>query len=153
MQNHIRRPRRLCVGSLAIWIDSSMPVYNPDLPTGCPPAHAAGMEGAFYRRLKSIPATTKDFLSHRERGMPCEGDDCACWGISVWTNVEQVQHALNILGLFRKSPIARVSVTPADGVIAKTPTGRQPDHHTFWCNAGTDFATLCEPISINSGGA
>lgn len=48
------------------------------------------MTGAIYRAVKTNPASPEDFLSHREKELPCTFNDCNCWGISVWTDIEQV---------------------------------------------------------------
>ena len=98
------------------------------------------MTGTLYRAIKEPPVGEKDFLSKRELGEPCEGDQCLCSGLSVWPSLEAVEHARKISRYFRAMNIASGQISENDGLIRATPTRRQPQHHTFWRDIRIDLS-------------
>ena len=78
--------------------------------------------------------------------MNCSGDECKCWGTSVWIDIGHVQHAIRVYKAFAKNPIAKLEVTENCGVIKHTGSGPQPEHRSFWRDVDVEFAPKCEII-------
>lgn len=80
-----------------------------------------------------MPLSERDFLSHAELGMPsADQENCTHWGLSVWRSSEAVTHARSIIPFMKKWSVARGQLHPEDGVMAPTPSEKQPEHFTFW---------------------
>lgn len=91
------------------------------------------MTGTLFRGIRKPPVKAEDFLSQAEIDRNnCDDQECEAWGLSVWVSVEDVEHARKIQRYTRKWHIASGKITPNDGVILKTPSRTQPNHHTFW---------------------
>lgn len=114
--------------------------FHPGLPTDCPPREAGPIETTLYRGIRRPPVSAADFLSHREANRNCTACECDCWGLSVWTTRDAVDHARATIPFVRKWYIAEGKVVPEDGVIAATPSEKQPEHHTFWRDIRRDLA-------------
>jgi hypothetical protein len=67
--------------------------------------------------------------------------ECECWGLSVWTSRDAVDHARKASRYVRRWHIAAGQVVPEDGVILATPSEQQPEHHTFWRDVRRDLAS------------
>jgi hypothetical protein len=130
-----------------------MPTYHKGLPAGCPPNEAKAIKGVFFRSIRGSKPSEDDFLSHRENAKKCEFDECSCWGISVWKDLTAVEHAMKLFSFFRRNKVVKVSVGTSDGVLACTPTNKQPGHFTYWCSKETKFPPLCELITVGQGGS
>jgi hypothetical protein len=85
-----------------------------------------------------------DFESAAElRKYPSGTGKCAEWGLSTWVSRDAVALARDIVPGFEKKCIVSFDATPADGVIAQTPTRDQPDHYTFWKVVAVDLCPRC----------
>lgn len=112
-----------------------MPVKNfsEDLPQNCPPSDAEEVNNIeFIRLVDSIPASEKDFFSHRKLypGKKFLVSECQAKSISLFINAEGVD-----IGKYRKLPalknksIAIICLKPGDGPVKQT--GEYP-HHSWW---------------------
>jgi hypothetical protein len=124
--------------------------FHSGLPPDCPPEKAIPFEGTLYRGIKITPMTAADFLSYREANKKCTASECDCWGLSVWTTREAVDHARKTIRYIKKWYIAAGQVVPDDGLILHTPSEAQPEHHTFWRDVGRDlvsrFSVILDPV-------
>lgn len=121
--------------------------YHPDSPSDCPTSLATSPKGPVYRAVRKFPVEANDLLSDAERNR--KGTDkanCINWGLSVWLTPEAVQYARDILPFTRERYIVDLVPTAADGRIQHTPTGNQPEHHTFWRFAGRDLTSQCQML-------
>lgn len=135
---------------LRLWaaMTAGVHTFHPDLPETCPLPGSAPHQGVLYRAIKSHDIEAWDFLSDAERGREgCDLAICVNWGLSVWITESGVEHARKIVRGFNKKGIARVSVSPEDGVMKATPTNGtnpQPEHHTFWKAQDCDMCSKAE---------
>jgi len=123
-------------------LSHALPSYHPNIPDGCPPTDARPMRGVIYRSLRGAKPEAIDFQSHAERNVSSVGPECQKWGLSVWLSEEDVKHARSVMAFFRRKHIACGQVTPLHGVIKRTPSGNQPNHHTYWRDHTIDFVPL-----------
>jgi hypothetical protein len=117
--------------------------FNPDIPKACgptcPPSEAQPVNQKIYRGIRTPPVKPDDFLSHVELQLDSDASNCEHWGLSVWVTRDAVDHAIKTFRPLRKWHIAEGVVNATDGVLLATPTGRQPQHHTFWKVFGKDL--------------
>jgi hypothetical protein len=111
--------------------------YHPDMEPlfgdTCPPQAAQPVDREVFRGVKSPVISANDFVSHAEGRLPNhDRTNCEHWGLSVWTSDAAVEHARKTFRVMRRWYIAKGKVTGADGVLLATPSGAQPEHHTFW---------------------
>lgn len=118
--------------------------FSDHLPKDCPPHEAEPVAGEVYRGIKKGRLRAEDFLSHREQGIRCSGDECLCCGLSVWVDLRAAKHAVSMIPYMRKWKIAKASLSPRHGVIKHTPE-HQPDHYTYWPDKRND---CCQLFSI-----
>lgn len=85
--------------------------FHTGLPADCPPKKASVFEGTLYRGIKVVPISDAAFLSHREANKKCTESECSCWGLSVWTTREAVDHARATSPYIKKWHIAAGQVT------------------------------------------
>jgi hypothetical protein len=89
-----------------------------------------------------------DFLSVNETSGGEKANDCAHWGLSVWTTEAAVEHARRAFPPIRqKWQIALANLEPEDGVIKQTPTSKQPEHETLWRNQRRDIGPKFRVVS------
>ena len=118
--------------------------FHQGFPNGCPPADAESGDCTLYKAIGGSDPVVRDFESFAERKRP--GIDlaaCQSWGISVWTDMDSVQHALNAFHCFRSKHIISFSVKENDGLLKHTPSNRQPNHHTFWKSVAANLLDSC----------
>ena len=123
----------------------SSAVFAIGCPTNCPPQGQAGARaynGTIFRVARSSPALEDDVKSHRELGKECHGDECNCWGTSIWVSEDGVAHGLRAVKFFRKCHIFALDLTNIDGVVKHTRTSNQPKHHTWWRNVQHTYAGM-----------
>jgi hypothetical protein len=102
---------------------------------------------------KSVPFTAEDFRSQaeRERALDATGEDaCTRHGLSVFPTFKSCDHlrrALPRLG----SHILRARLSPNHGVIAETPSRKNPQHQTWWPFEGTPRDALF--AAVDDGGS
>jgi hypothetical protein len=75
--------------------------------------------------------------------------DCQkTFGLSVWVTLADAEHGRRIMPrLMGKWYIARGQLLPTDGMIKKTGTKRQPEHHTLWKASDVDISARFEVAS------
>lgn len=97
-----------------------------------------------YRAIRKDQPSPVDFESEAERRKYAAGTGaCLEWGLSTWVSRAAVDLARKIVPGFDKKCIVGFDTTPSDGVIAHTPTGIQPEHHTFWKVVDVDLCPRC----------
>lgn len=112
-----------------------MPDFHPECPKNpkCPPDESQFANGVIWRGVKTPPLTEDHFKSHAELELPnCDKGNCTHWGLSVWVNEDDVQHARRLHRFIRRWHIVAGTVDANDGKIMPTPSINQPGHHTFW---------------------
>lgn len=89
------------------------------------------MGQVFYRVVATNPPTRRDFLSHRDLGLPLrDPDDQELWpGGSVQATEQQARKRSWLPGFGR---YVAEPLIPDDRAIVSRRTGRQPGHHTLW---------------------
>lgn len=109
--------------------------WKETLPTGCPPADAADVNGeVVFRFLKNEIPEDDDFRSkHLDRAKHLIGvSPCRQRALSVWTSEER---ARQVLATFRRGGgmrLGRVRLDAGAGLIKQT----GPDHVSWWrCGA------------------
>lgn len=83
---------------------------------------------------RTLPCTAEQFMSQAERNQARNVDGeqlCTRHGLSVFPNYKSCEH------LLRARPqlgphIVKATLTPDHGLIAETPSNRNPQHHTWW---------------------
>lgn len=119
---------------------------------GCPPTEAEQIEGDLYKAIDGRQPQDRDFESFAERKRPqIDPYKCESWGLSVWTHLEAVEHALDAYPHFSKKRIIKFTVGKSDGCLKCTPSKKQPDHHTFWKAENCNLLNACEIIIIPGG--
>ncbi|MGR9499429.1 hypothetical protein ACU8OJ_21975 [Rhizobium leguminosarum] len=113
----------------------------------CPPDDAETANCKIYRAVETNPATDKDFLSYVKRGMkePAKAK-CDDWGLSVWRDLDAVEHARNVIPHFQERYIAAGEMGDAHGVMRASPSRKQPQHFTFWTYFNVDLVPSFEII-------
>jgi hypothetical protein len=114
------------------------------------------MDGVIYRCLSQIEPCQDDVLSEREKqtanGESITPDavsrECQRWGLSVWISLSDVRHARKLFSFVRKRPIGRIKITSQHGVILHTPSGRQPNHRTFWRDINLDLVPAISKVDL-----
>lgn len=118
--------------------------FHPGLPDECPLQIAEAVNLRVFRAIKGTKPIPWDFESHAERAkIPNKTGSCKEWGLSVWVSMEAARHALEIIKAFRGKSVVGFDATPQDGVIAKTESAAQSDHHTFWKVVNIDLCPRC----------
>jgi hypothetical protein len=131
--------------------EEHLPNYHPEIPLTCPPNEAEQLDVELFKAIDGTQPKDKDFKSFAERKRDeIDLADCRSWGLSVWPNMEAVEHALGAYPHFQKKRIVKFSVTKDDGSLRMTPSKMQPDHHTFWKAIDCNLLNSCE-IVINPG--
>ena len=110
------------------------------LPESCPPSDASTDLGTFYRFVAgtlgvSATPTADDWTPpHAKRKGPCVGkvEECECHAHSLYSDLEDVVNERLLLGsTMSKKAIARVDITPADGLIRASPLNGD-SHVDYW---------------------
>ena len=118
--------------------------FRKGIPEGCPEPLAEAKHKWVYRAIRSVAPTPFDFESEAERRKYKDGSgNCVAWGLSAWVSLDAVVQARKIVPGFDRKCIVGFDATPADGVIAGTPTLTQPEHHTFWKAVDVDLCPRC----------
>lgn len=123
--------------------------YREPLPKGCPPPEATEIREprSVFRLVRSDPATSEDFRSHREEkgpGVVFRGvDECRARGLSVYESRESAAGARRFPHL-RGRRVCRVELAAGAGSIRQTGA---PPHYTWWPLADFDIlaASTVEP--------
>ena len=128
----------------------SMTIYNPSMPPGCPPSSAWLVSGEIWRGVKKMPMSAASFLSEAERGtVGIDLSSAKAWGLSIWCSEEAALHARKIIPFMRKWHLARGEPT-AKGVMMKTPSNDNTEHHTWWkplaYDPAPDFVVAIPPL-------
>jgi hypothetical protein len=114
--------------------------WADDLPEQCPPAAAVPASGGYYRVVKTLPLTERDFRRPRDlpRTEPFPPDKmCQASALSLYGDLTDAQRALVLVPGFRKRRLAVGTLNPICGVTQVTPS--RPPHtpeilksHTSW---------------------
>ncbi|MBX5191432.1 hypothetical protein HJB86_21360 [Rhizobium sp. NZLR3b] len=117
----------------------------------CPPEDADVADCMVYRAVAADPATPDDFRSYvKLRKVSVEKSKCDDWGLSVWRDLDAVEHARSVIPLFRERYIAGGEMGEAHGKIKASPSKNQPKHFTFWnyynVNLSASFSIVMPPI-------
>ena len=114
--------------------------FPEGIPDYCPPTEAFDPPCDVYRAIPRPKIADSDLKSWAEEGRTSvKLSDCRSWGLSVWTDPKAVEHARDINNAMRDRYIARAQLQSGDGKVAATPSRKQPQHHTFWCNTEVDL--------------
>lgn len=117
----------------------------------CPPDDAEAADCTIYRAVENDPPTDGDFLSYVKMGKvkPLKAK-CDDWGLSVWCDLEAVEHARNVIPHFQERFIAAGDMGGDHGVVKASPTKKQPEHFTFWTylnvQLAPEFVVIMPPI-------
>ena len=109
-------------------------MFREELPPDCPPADAEEILDSreVFRLVRANPAQESDFRSQRAE-LPDKVFDgvceCVARGLSVLVTLEAGRNATRLPRL-RGRMVCRVQLFAGAGFIK--PTGRNPDHHTWW---------------------
>jgi hypothetical protein len=120
--------------------------YHASLPNDCPPAAAVPMTGTIYRAIRGEAPDQDDLKSHRELGEQCGGNECRCWGASVWLELAHARHAQSVISSLRKRKLIAISVQNSHGKIMHTGGTKQPEHRTFWRDCAVNFVPLSQLV-------
>ncbi|MBX5008124.1 hypothetical protein [Rhizobium lentis] len=118
----------------------------------CPPDEAEEVECTIFRAVETNPATEKDFSSWVKLELKsAKKNRCEHWGLSVWTELDAVNHARDVIPRMQELHIAAGDIEKQDGVIKATPTTNQPKHFTYWSYVGVDllpkFTVIIPPVA------
>lgn len=113
----------------------------------CPPDDAEAASGKIYRAVEADPASSDDFLSYVKLGRkdPTKAK-CDDWGLSVWCDLDAVEHARNVIPHFQERYIAAGDMDAQHGVVKASPSRKQPKHFTFWTYINVDLAPSFQVI-------
>lgn len=111
-----------------------------DLPAGCPPEGNSPAEGVYYRltagdlQKGEQPPNSDWVLPVNKKKGDCAGrvDKCSCYAHSVFTSIDVLRRAREFSPWVRKKSIARVELSPSDGVVLETPSEIGEGHHDWW---------------------
>ena len=132
-------------------------VYRDELPEGCPPAEAEGIDMErivfhFVRRRAGDlerPLSSGEFQSQRTRrptAVFAGADECIARGLSVFGSsrvAASVLERARTRGRWVDMRICRVTLNDGDGAILKTSRGRpttEGQHWTWWPAGRFEFA-------------
>lgn len=123
------------------------------MPAGCPPNDAADVKEAdtFFRAVKGNKIYEEDFYSFVKLGIkPKNERNCRCWGLSVWVDMDAVNHARKVLPSIAERYIAQGDLSVGDGKWLATPSRAQPQHCTLWndvnCKITKKFKVVMQPV-------
>jgi hypothetical protein len=111
-------------------------VACPEAEGVCPPADAEPANCSAFRAVHNDPPTAKDVQTTVEEGKFRRGDRCQRCGVSVFRTERDLEHAQALFPRAMGRLVARAVLMPAHGFIKKTPSGANPEHHTWWPAAG-----------------
>ncbi|SOC16893.1 hypothetical protein SAMN05877809_10916 [Rhodobacter sp. JA431] len=127
--------------------------FDDDIPANCPPMTALPVSAGdeFYRAVESNEIAEEDFQSWVNLGLrPRTESRCQCWGLSVWRDLDAVNHARDITPSLAEKYIAKGSLDVGDGVWEPTPSRPQPKHCTLWndltCDMPSKFKVIMPPV-------
>lgn len=132
-------PSNSCGGGMSV-SDGPMVVDAwPDFfPANCPPKAARDTTGTLYRFTKKLVAAARDltchwmlYEQHRETWV-AEGRACQACGVSVYLTIPAARNKRRVLPALRKAHLQSVTIVSPDGKLMHTPSGLDPDHHTWW---------------------
>lgn len=122
-------------------------IYVEGIPTHCPPDEVLRQNAEFFKAIDGKKPSEKDFQSFAEKDRPrIDKTCCKSWGLSVWPDIEAVEHARSLFDFFRKKKIIKFSVSADDGVYLATPLPDQEKHYTFWKCANKSVLEKCEIV-------
>lgn len=114
------------------------------LPPGCPPESASPVVGTFYRlvlgRHREGETAEADSwvlpVNNKKSGCYQRTDQCACLAFSIFSNIDDLVNAQQLVAWARKKAIAQLSLDAEMGIADKTPSEIGDSHHDWW--PGTD---------------
>ena len=108
----------------------------------CPPDDAEVANCIIYRAVENDPPAYDDFLSYVKAGKvtPIKAK-CDDWGLSVWCDLDAVEHARNVIPHFQERFIAAGEMDADHGVLKASPSKKQPAHFTFWTYVNVELAS------------
>ncbi|WBB52419.1 hypothetical protein [Verrucosispora sp. WMMD573] len=125
--------------------------WADDLPEQCPPAAAAPASGDYYRVVKALPLTKRDF--RRPRDLPrtepfAPNKMCQASALSLYGNLTDAQRAIVLVPGFRKRRLAVGTLSPICGVTQVTPSRPPHTHEILKSHTSWWFPTNIEPSSF-----
>jgi hypothetical protein len=118
--------------------------YAEGIPLSCPPGDVERRNTHFFKAIDGKNPSERDFLSFAEKDRPnVDKGECSSWGLSVWPDMEAVEHARKVFDFFRRKKIVQFAVTADDGAYLATPLPDQAKHHTFWKCSNRSVLSTC----------
>lgn len=117
-------------------------LYRAALPQHCPSADAIEQAATLFRVCRSDPPTEEDFRPHNESDVPekaskADPQNCAGWGLSVWTDADEMVFAReNIMTWMKRQFVFQCEVAANEGRLS---AGNDNGHHTYWPYENTDL--------------
>jgi len=123
----------------------------PDsFPEGCPPSEALPISGIFFRCVNSDPPNQDDFLSAIEKNPRRRNpeDECKLYGVSMYTQIDDIKRLRNISPPFREMQIAQGQLGSEHGVMRNTKSKYGNSHYTMWFFKEIDVSSNFSVIPI-----
>lgn len=121
-----------------------MSIWPAHFPDDCPPAEARADDVHVFRLVTTIPPSPADFMPTNvefpHRAFKPEDFCCAC-GVSVFTNVADVEQRRSDYKPLRTRKIAQGLISTQDGLVLET---FRPSHMTWWLQTDTPHVTFTE---------
>lgn len=113
----------------------------------CPPEDAEAANCTIYRAVQNNPPDDRDFLSYvREGKVSAAKAKCDDWGLSVWCDMDAVEHARDVIPHFQERYIAAGEMGDGHGVLKASPSRKQARHFTFWNYANVKLSGAFEVV-------
>jgi hypothetical protein len=119
---------------------------DADWPDNCPPPDANDLPILAYRLLGGPEPQEGDFRSWFEEGRSIKGRECEGRGLSVFTAIEDARHHIELFG--DKSYIGVARLMTNHGQLKRTPTGKFPQHATWWPDPGLEISAIVKLFEI-----
>ena len=128
--------------------------WADDLPEGCPPLTAAPVSGVYYRVVKSIPFSARDFRRPRDlpRREPFSAAQlCRASALSLYGSLSDAQKAIRYIPGFRNRKLASASLSPVHGVTevneSRLPQAVLKSHTSWWVPVTVTPSSLFSAVS------
>lgn len=107
-----------------------------------------------FRACRENPPSEEDYRPHNESDVPqkkriADPNNCAGWGLSVWTDEDELKHAReHLMPWMKRCFIFRSDVTAQEGRLSAPGDN---GHYTYWPYQQTDLRVRAD-IFLNPEG-
>jgi len=123
--------------------------WREELPDNCPPPEAFDPNSRkFYRLVKNLPPTDRDFYSTRQESPERKiGSECIARSVSILSTKEGCLKRKSLPLLRNKIP-AEITLPSGSGLVMQTLQDKF--HYSWWVKRGFDPIPHCQRVEVGS---